>query len=384
MVSDFVMLRRGTVLTAAHIARIKRLRLEEVLIELPGPGELQLDISPVELDARSLADDEQPTWMSQATFSQPVPLPELGAAERLLFARKQEIRTEAGLEPCIDPEREAELTKGVHATFIASAVSGEVDLDRLGELADQLSEGLQTSNGRYVGFTDVEQYGQVLAARSVLSSKIYSFSGFANGQYPMQEQLRGHLALANGFALMPASLSESGLAGVWKDKEALSQGLLRYYGWLRQQGFGDDDALEQQLSCLESHDGSGLPRGLSGDEIPQLSQNWSLAWHYSGQLLSVPSRPRVSPHQAAVGLVQQSGRAFSGAAVNGFLRRIGYYPVGSLVELSDDRLGLVVQQNRQALLKPVVRIVDSDGKVGKVLDLQQESRVFLSRQVMEY
>jgi hypothetical protein len=275
------------------------------------------------------------------------------------------------------------MTKGLHAAYMASAVSGHIDLERLEDFARQLAMELHPGAEEYISFIDVPQFGDYLATRSIMSSKVFSVTG-ANGANGFNEFLHGHLAFSNAYALFPASLSEEELAGEWVDKESTRDALLAFYEWLRSQQCIAEQALEQLMLRFERHDGSGLPYGLKGDAIPSSSQKWALAWHYSGQLFSQPNKNRQTPHSAAEGLVRQSGRAFAGTMVNRFLRKIGYYPVGSLVELSNGSLGIVVRQNADALFKPIVRIVDSEEKVGRVIDLTSESQLFIVRQVMEH
>lgn len=388
MVQNSVLLRRGTVLTDANISRIMRLGLDEVLVEV-AVGEAPPHVESIEdiliPDFKRLASDETPAWMSQEDFSSQVPKPQqMPVAEWMFAEKKEKLRAQAGLRPIIDPAYDAEMTKGVHAAFIASAVKGQVDLDRLGDIAGQLTKELEPGDDGYISFVDVSQYGQGLATRSMMSSKVFCYAALGNGHGELNDQMFSHLAVSNAFALLPADLLSTELLGDWSEQKKLKDALLKYYEWLRSQRIVVEKVLETMLLRFERHDGSGIPYGLKGEMIPPLSQNWSLAWHYSGQLYSRPKTGRILPNKAAESLVRQSGRAFAGASVNKFLRKIGYYPNGALVELSDERLGIVVAQNQHALLKPVVRLVDTEGKMGPALDLTSESELFITRQVMEY
>ena len=391
MVQDSVLLRKGTVLTGAHIARIKRLGLTEVFIEADAAAPAEPETAAIERvndipvpSFSKLTSNGQPSWMADETFNRPVPPPaQLSAREKFAAQNKTQLRAKAGLKPMLDPVREAKLTKGLHATFMTSAVNGRVDLDRLNSMAKQLSAELRQSAEDYISFLDIPQFGHYLASRSILSSKVYSVAA-ADDNDAFSELLRGHLAMCNAYALLPATLSQLELAGDWNDQEKIKDALLSYYEWLRSQQCIAEQALEQLMLRFERHDGSGIPYGLKGEMIPPASQNWSLSWHYSGQVFSQPNAERQTPHSAAEGLVRQSGRAFAGTRVNRFLRKIGYYPVGSLVELSNGNLGVVVKQNEDALFKPIVRIVDAEGNVGKVIDLTGESELFIVRQLMEH
>jgi len=388
MVQDSVLLRRGTVLTDANISRIMRLGLDEVLVELT-TGEAAAQVESVQdipiPDFKRLASDEAPAWMSEESFSTPVPKPQqMPVAEWMFAEKKEQLRAQAGLRPIIDPDHDAEMTKGVHAAFITSAVKGQVDLDRLAGIAEQLTSELEPGDDGYISFVDIPQYGQALATRGMMSSKVFCYAALGNGHGELNDQMLSHLAVCNAFALLPADLLSTELHGDWAEQKKLKEALLEYYEWLRSQRVVVEKILETMLLRFERHDGSGVPYGLKGEMIPPLSQNWSLAWHYSGQLFSRPKTDRILPNKAAESLVRQSGRAFAGASVNQFLRKIGYYPNGALVELSDERLGIVIGQNQHALLKPVVRLVDTEGKMGPALDLTAESELFITRQVMEY
>jgi len=392
MVLDSVMLRRGTVLTDAHIARIKRLGLREVSIDVEGQHRQAAAQSTAELiedvplpNLRAVSADVEPNWMADESFNRPVPQPaQLAIQEQVLAEHKARLRAGAGLRPMLDPQLEDQMMKELHKAFISSAVNGQVDVERLGGLAQQLSSELKPDAEEYITFTDIPQFGQYLAARSIMSSKVYSFVGEGNGADSLRELLHGHLAMCNAYALLPSSFAQAELSGEWDDRELIKDALVAYCEWLRDQQAIAEQALEQLQLRFERYDGSGLPYGLKGDRIPEASQNMSLAWHYSGQLFSLPKSARQTPYKAAELLVRQAGRAFSGRSVNRFLRKIGYYPVGSLVELSDGSLGMVVKQNKEALFKPVVRIVDAVGNVGKIVDLQSASELFITRQVMEH
>jgi len=392
MILDSVMLRRGTILTDAHIARIRRLGLTEVVIETEeaySEGADQLVAESVTVvpqpNLKAASADIGPTWMADESFTKAVPRPaRLPAQEQLLAEHKTRLRATAGLKPMVDAQVEEQVTKGLHAAFMVSAVQGRVDLPRLGELARQLSHELKPITEDYISFLDIPQFGHYLAARSMLSSKVYSYVKAGNGDDIFADLLYGHLALCNAYALLPASFAQAELSGNWDDRQGIRNALVAYCEWLRSQRCIAEQALEVLQYRFERHDGSGLPYGLKGEEIPDTSQNLSLAWHYSGELFSQPKSGRKTPHRAAEGLVRQSGRAFSGRSVNRFLHQIGYYPMGSLVELSDGSLGIVVKQNKAALFKPVVRIVDSQGNVGKIVDLIGAAELFIVKQVMEH
>lgn len=392
MAGSQVLLRQGAVLSDAQIAHIMRLGLKAVLVmpqEYGGaaaarpeqPRQVQISMP----DFRQLSSETEPSWMSGEFFSQPVARPaELSATEKLFAERKLALREKAGLTPLVNREKEADVSQGLQSALILSAMTNRVDLERIDELALELAKIIDRETSGYLEMVDVSRYGESLSARSMMSAKVFSVLRTGNGTLNFPEQLRGHLALCSVFALVPDQLSQPVED---MDEEALNnvRELVQRYGeWLREQHFVGDETLELVLMRFERYDGSGVPRGLSGDEIHEVGHAWALAWSYCDRLVSKPSRPRKTAQGAADELARQAGRAFSPTGINRFLRTVGLFPAGSLVQLSDGRLAVVVRQNERALFRPVVRVTDGAELEAAELDLTEHPGVFIQQQVLEY
>lgn len=128
------------------------------------------------------------------------------------------------------------------------------------------------------------------------------------------------------------------------------------------------DPDNSQLSELvaahhERHNGSGYPRGLAANSIPVLARIAAIVDMYDAMISERSYGRRATPYEAVRYLKSQRDGDFDGRLVNDFALAFGYYPTGSLVELSTGQVGFVIQQNRFAQLQPRVYVVmDAKGK----------------------
>lgn len=132
-------------------------------------------------------------------------------------------------------------------------------------------------------------------------------------------------------------------------------------------------ALQVLAQHHELADGSGFPQRLPLDALSPLARMVALVNRYDNLCNPGPRGTACTPHEAVSVLFSQSRGKFDMPLLSGFIRMMGVYPAGSVVQLTDDRYALVDQVNSSRPLKP--RVLVHDPKVPRdealVLDLEQ-------------
>ena len=131
----------------------------------------------------------------------------------------------------------------------------------------------------------------------------------------------------------------------------------------------------------ELADGTGFPQGLKQDKIAAPSSILALVNRYDG--LCNPGNPSaaLTPHEALSLMFAQMKARFDGATLSAFIRMMGVYPPGSVVQLVDGRYALVVSVNSSRPLKPRV-IVHEPGvprEDALILDLETSPELGIKR-----
>lgn len=107
----------------------------------------------------------------------------------------------------------------------------------------------------------------------------------------------------------------------------------------------------------ERHDGSGYPHGLSGNQIPLLARIAGMVDTYDAITSPRPwAEPRTATEAVSV-LYGERELKFQGNLVEQFIQSIGVYPTGTLVELSNREVGVVIAQNPTRRLRPQVMVM---------------------------
>ena len=131
----------------------------------------------------------------------------------------------------------------------------------------------------------------------------------------------------------------------------------------------------------ELADGSGFPTGCHGDKMAPTSRILALINRYEG--LCNPANPikAMTPHEALSHIFATQKGRFEAATLATFIRMMGVYPPGSLVQLTDGRYALVASVNSSRPLKPRVLVYDP-GAVREdalLLDLQAQPQLGVQR-----
>ncbi|WP_102798042.1 HD-GYP domain-containing protein [Bowmanella denitrificans] len=119
------------------------------------------------------------------------------------------------------------------------------------------------------------------------------------------------------------------------------------------------DILPVILQHHEHIDGSGYPRGLSGKAIDPLAQILMLVNEYDN--LCHPRDPAKAkiPYQALSFLFKNMKAKLPDKETKMLVKLLGVYPPGTVVMLSDNRVGMVISVNTSDLLNPSLLMYDA-------------------------
>ena len=134
-------------------------------------------------------------------------------------------------------------------------------------------------------------------------------------------------------------------------------------------------ALDVAAMHHERIDGSGYPLGLKGDEISQVGQMSTIVDVYDALTSVRVYKSAWEPNLALKKLMEWSDHHFNPTLVQQFIRCLGIYPIGTLVELDSGNIAIVIEQGEKDLLSPTVKVIYNNKKKGlvpvSILDLSK-------------
>ncbi|TQV76547.1 HD-GYP domain-containing protein [Aliikangiella marina] len=122
----------------------------------------------------------------------------------------------------------------------------------------------------------------------------------------------------------------------------------------------------------EKIDGSGYPRGLLAHQISRYAKIVTVVDTFDAITSERVYSRAETPSQAFKVLTENSGTQFDKTIAKEFIKWMGVYPVGSIVEMQTGEVGVVIRVHQEQKLKPRVLLVTDEEKVKgfqKVVDL---------------
>ncbi|MDX9700420.1 MAG: DUF3391 domain-containing protein [Rhodocyclaceae bacterium] len=107
----------------------------------------------------------------------------------------------------------------------------------------------------------------------------------------------------------------------------------------------------------ERMDGKGYPDGIVASETSLSARIVAIANRYDN-LCNAPEHGNLTPAEALAQMYGKEGRWWDKPLLQRFIKHLGVFPPGSVVQLSNGVVGLVVAVNQADLLKPSVLVYD--------------------------
>jgi len=142
---------------------------------------------------------------------------------------------------------------------------------------------------------------------------------------------------------------------------------------------------EGMLMAIAQHhelmDGTGFPMRLPGGDLTMPARILALVNRYDNLCNPMRLVTALTPHEALSLLFAQHKARFDNIVLSAFIRMMGVYPPGSVVQLIDGRYALVVSVNSVRPLKP--RVIVHEPSVPKhealILDLESQPGIGIRR-----
>ena len=275
----------------------------------------------------------------------------------------------------IDDEFEGELLVRVKDIFYKYKLNGQINkrlMWDISDLADELIKETIVSKTLYYSTLNFNNYEDYLFQHSLnVSTLSISLGDSLNIKGHMLQELAISALLHD---ILMLNIPEE----IIKKKDKLSK---REMLAIKQhpinavkefKSFVSNDILRGILSHHEHVDGSGYPYGLSGNQIHLFGKIIAICDAY--QALSTDFYYRKSKNKNKIYnyIFKNMNTKFDPEIADVFLKNIIIYPVDEYVKLNINRTALVLKNNTDKPLRPMITLISQDGSFGHIINLVNE------------
>ncbi|WP_043647805.1 HD-GYP domain-containing protein [Chitinilyticum litopenaei] len=358
-----------------------KIKNDEQLRQLQQLGLKRIRYSPEQSDCEPLSD--APPAPAGAGEAPPEPDPALLAqlaAKRA--AQEKEARRQALLQACErDFSQAAQVVKQINKQIYARPADTAAQAD---QLVTRMLDSLLTDSDIALQLMNEKSAAEDLYFHS-LNTSVLAF------------------LLARALGLARADIHELGLATLLHDvgksripdrvllkTEQLTQAertlIAQHCEWSMEAARAAGLSTRIQTIILQHHelaDGSGYPKRLALERIDPLARVLAIVNSYDNLCNRINPIDSLTPHEALAQIFAQHRNQFDPQMLGVFVRSMGVYPPGSLVQLSDGQYAIVVSVNSSRPLKPVVLVHDpAAAQEGPhIINLEEDQTVNISKSV---
>jgi len=256
-----------------------------------------------------------------------------------------------------------------------------LDTQRVNEAMSGLTESVLRNPDAMLLYTQLQEKGDYTQSHALDVSVYMTAFGRFLEMSREDVALLGHLGLLQdvGKVRLPNALIEKRERLSAAEFEVAKKHVQHSAEILREAKGLPPQLADLALLHHERHDGSGYPARLRGREIGLFGSIAAIVDTFDALTARRPYAEPVAPSTALSMLYKWRGTFFDPYLVEQFIRCIGIFPVGSIVELNSGESGIVIAQNLEKRLQPRVMVVrDAAGnplRPQKLIDLSRGPKV---------
>lgn len=159
------------------------------------------------------------------------------------------------------------------------------------------------------------------------------------------------------------------------------------YKALKELGRIKENSAIISLQHHEQFDGKGYPRGLRGNDIDEFARIAAIADSYEAQISNRSYRAKVYFYHAMRNLLSSGVNKFDPVILRLFLSRMSVYPIGSIVELNNGAIGIIIGSVPEKPLRPIIKVIFDKERhrieTTTIISLLSESSLYIVRALDE-
>jgi putative nucleotidyltransferase with HDIG domain len=263
--------------------------------------------------------------------------------KELKVARKVHHRTRGYIDQLLDDVR----------------LGNSLDTDTARELVGEMADSISRSPNAMLWLTHMKKRDEYTSIHCMNVCILALTFGRTLGLERKQLDMLGLGALLHDIGKMNIPMEILNKPGRLTDEEfeIIKSHSMNGYNLLRQKKDMPGEVLDIVRSHHERINGRGYPDGLTADFIGLLVQITSIVDVYDAITSDRCYHDGIAPHDALKNMFDWAGENFDADLVENFIKCLGIYPIGSMVELNTGHIGIVVSASEKARLRPIILVV---------------------------
>lgn len=253
-----------------------------------------------------------------------------------------------------------EATENVKKLFSEAASGKKLTTENISMLAGEITESVMRNEYAITILTRIRQQSNYQWEHAINTAVLICGFGLYLGMNKdaLKKVTLGALFHDIGTARVPTAILDKPSALTPNEMSVMQ----KHINWGIDMGKRDkllnSVIIDMMVNHHERLDGTGYPRGVDKSQLSKLARIIAIVDVYDAMTADKPYKKGVQP-MAAMRYLLTNKEKFDPELVQQFIKFLGVYPVGTLVHLSNDRLAIVTEGNRDEPLKPMMEIIYS-------------------------
>jgi len=240
----------------------------------------------------------------------------------------------------------------------------QVDIKQAKTLVKSLTENIMQNPTALIWLTQLKNRDEYTSIHSLNVCVLSLFFGRSIGLDTVQLQDLGTGALLHDIGKLRVPLEVLNKPGqlTREEYDIMQKHTMYGYELFRERDEISQASMNVILNHHERLDGKGYPNGLDESQLDQYSKMVTIVDVYDAITSKRVYHEEVSPYNAINRIYSEKDGSFDRQLVEQFIKYMGVYPIGSLVELNTGQVGVVSAFNEKRHLYPTVLLLLDENK----------------------